>query len=104
MILIYITCKDEDEAVKISKHLLNKRLIACSNMHPIRSMYWWNSKIQDEKEFVIIAKTLEKNHEKIKEEVKKIHSYDVPCILKIDAEANEDYEEWLKKEVKGKKF
>ena len=100
MTLIYITCKDEQEAVKISKHLLNKRLIACSNMHPVRSMYWWNNKIADEKEFVIMAKTKEKNYKAIKEEVKKLHSYDVPCILKIDAEANESYGKWVDKEVK----
>ncbi len=100
MALIYITCKDEKEAVKISKHLLNKRLIACSNMHPIRSMYWWNRKIQDNNEFVIIAKTKEKNYKKIKEEVSKLHSYNIPCILKIDSEANESYQKWVNKEVK----
>jgi len=100
MILVYITCKDEKEAVKISKHLLNKKLIACSNMHPIRSMYWWNKRIQDDKEFAVIAKTKEKNYEIIKEEVSKLHSYDVPCILKINAEANESYNKWINKEVK----
>ena len=100
MTLVYITCKDEKEAVKISRHLLNKRLIACSNMHPIRSMYLWQGKIQDEKEFVIIAKTKEKNYKKIKEEVLRLHSYDAPCILKIDAEANESYQKWVNKEVK----
>ena len=99
MTLIYITCKNEEEAVKISKHLLEKKLIACSNMHPIRSMYWWEGKIQDEKEIVIIAKTLEKNYGKIKEEVSKLHSYDVTCILKIDAEANESYDKWVNGEV-----
>ena len=100
MILVYITCKDEKEAVKISKHLLNKKLIACSNMHPIRSMYWWNKRIQDDKEFAVIAKTKEKNYKIIKEEVSKLHSYDVPCILKINAEANESYNKWINKEVK----
>ena len=100
MDLIYIICRDEKEAVKISKHLLNKRLIACSNLCPIRSLYRWKGKIQDEKEFVIMAKTKEKNYGKIKEEVKKLHSYDVPCILKIDAEANESYEKWVDEEVK----
>ena len=100
MTLIYITCKDEKEAIKISKHLLNKRLIACSNMHPIRSMYKWNNKIQDDKEFVILAKTKEKNCKTIKEEVSKMHSYKVPCILKINAEANESYQRWVNKEVK----
>lgn len=100
MTLIYITCKDEKQAVKISKHLINKRLIACSNMHPIRSMYRWHEKIQDENEFVIIAKTKGKNYKKIKEEVSKLHSYDTPCILKIDAEANDSYEKWVNREVK----
>ena len=100
MTLIYITCKDEEEAVKISKHLINKRLIACSNMYPIRSMYRWKGKLQDEKEFVLMTKTIEKNYGKIKEEVKKIHSYDVPCILKIEAEADESYDKWVNEEVK----
>ena len=100
MILIYITCKDEKEAVKISKQLLDKKLIACSNMHPIRSMYHWNGKLQDDKEFVIIAKTKEKNYKEIKEEVQKLHSYDVPCILKINAEANKSYDNWVNEEVK----
>ena len=99
MDLIYITCKDEKEAVKLSKYLLEKRLIACSNLFPIRSMYWWKGKIQDENEYVILAKTLGKNYNKIKEEVSKIHSYDIPCILKIDAEANESYGRWVKKEA-----
>ena len=99
MTLVYITCRDEKEAVKISKYLLEKRLIACSNIHPIRSLYWWKGKIQDEKEYAIIAKTIDKNYNKIKKEVSKIHSYDVPCILKIDAEANESYEQWVKKEA-----
>ena len=99
MTLVYITCKDEKEAVKISKYLLEKRLIACSNIFPIRSMYLWKGKMRDEKEVVIIAKTIDRNYDKIKKEVSKIHSYDVPCILKIDAEANESYEQWVNKEV-----
>lgn len=100
MTLIYITCKDEKEAVKISKLLLDKKLIACSNMYPIRSMFIWEGKMQDEKEYVMMAKTKEKNFEKIKKEVERIHSYDVPCILKIDAEANESFDKWVNEAVK----
>jgi len=100
MTLIYITCKDKQEAKKISKALLEKRLIACSNMFPIESMYWWKGKIEEDNEIVILAKTKDKNYDKIKEEVKKLHSYEVPCILKIDAKANEDYQKWVDEEVK----
>ncbi len=95
MTLIYITCKDKEEAKKISKALLEKRLIACSNMFPIESMYWWKGKIEEDNEVAIIAKTKDKNYNKIKEEVKKLHSYEVPCILKLESVANIDYDKWV---------
>lgn len=100
--IIYITCKDLKEARRISLHLLKKRLIACANIHPIRSLYWWRGKIEDEKENVVIAKTLDKNYNKIKMEVKKVHSYTIPCILKIKAEANKEYLDWVCREVHAK--
>jgi|SRR3989338_114931 len=100
MTLIYITCKDENEAKRISNHLLKERLIACANIFPIKSMYWWNGKIVDDNEEAIIAKTNGKNFKKAVSEVKKLHSYEVSCILKIDASANKEYNEWAKKEMR----
>lgn len=100
LILVYITNKDESGAKKVAKHLLNKRLIACANTFPVSSMYWWNKKIEKTREYVVIAKSVEKNFEKIKTEVKKIHSYEIPCIIKINVEVNEEFEEWVKKEVR----
>ena len=100
MTLIYITCKDREEARKISKHLLGKRLIACSNMFPIESMYWWKGRIVDSKEHAILAKTLKKNVKKIREEVKNIHSYEIPCIMDIDAGSDDDFLGWVRKEVR----
>lgn len=99
MALIYITCKDLKEANKISMLLLEKRLIACANLFPIKSMYLWKGKIENQNEFAIIAKTLEKKYIKIKAEVSKLHSYKIPCILKIDAEANEAYDNWVNDEL-----
>ena len=93
--MIYITCANGDEARKIANHLLKKRLIACANIFKIKSLYWWQCKITDDGENVLIVKTLEKNYEKIKSEAKKIHSYTIPCILKIEAEANKAYYDWL---------
>ncbi len=97
---MYITCKGRKEAENISKRLLEKRLVACSNMLPIKSMYWWEGKIVDGDEVVIIAKTSEKNFPKAEKEVKRLHSYKVPCILKIEAKANNEYEEWAEKEMR----
>lgn len=100
MTLVYITCKDKKEAEKISLHLLRKRLIACANIFPIKSMYWWNNKIVNDNENVIIAKTNNKNFKKAVAEVKKLHSYEIPCILRINATANKEYEDWANREMK----
>lgn len=99
MTIAYITCKDKKEAEKISRHLLKKRIIACSNILPANSLYWWNSKFVNEKECIIIAKTNNNNFGKVVAEVKKIHSYQIPCILKIGAVANKEYEKWANKEM-----
>ena len=100
MTLIYITCKDKNEAKKIATHLLKKRLIACANIFPIRSMYWWKNNIVNDNENLIIAKTNNKNFNKVAAEVKKMHSYKIPCILKINAKANKEYETWANKEMR----
>lgn len=63
-------------------------------------MYWWQNKIVNGYENVVIAKTSNKNFKKAVAEVKKIHSYEIPCILRIDAAANKEYNEWAKKEMR----
>ncbi len=99
-ILIYITNPTRDEAKKIAKHLIDKKLIACANIYSgINSIYQWKGEIADEEEFVLIAKTIDKNFEKVKKEVESVHSYTVPCIGKIPVEFNDKYSEWLKSEI-----
>ena len=103
MTLAYIICKNSSEAERIAMHLLKKRLIACANMFPIKSMYWWNSKIAKENEIVLLAKTDKINFNKVTNEVKKIHSYEVPCIMLIDAKANKEYKKWVNSELNKNK-
>lgn len=98
-IIIYITNPTKEEARKIARHLLEKKIIACGNIFSVDSLYWWEGKIADENEFVLICKTLEENFEKVKKEVESIHSCSVPCILKIPVEASDKFLNFLKKEV-----
>jgi periplasmic divalent cation tolerance protein len=98
--MVYVTAKDEEEAKKISRHLLEKRLIACSNIFPINSLYWWNGKIEDESETALIMKTQEKHKVEIIQVIKKIHSYDVPCIEFLPIKSgNPDYLDWIVNET-----
>ena len=99
-ILIYVTHKNTKEAKKVVSHLLQKKLIVCANSFHIESSYWWNGKINNSREIVSLLKTKRDNWEKVKSEIKKIHPYETPCIIKMDVEANEDYEAWINSESK----
>jgi periplasmic divalent cation tolerance protein len=99
MIFVYITNPNKKTAHRIGKYLVEQRLCVCVNIFPIESYYWWRGKIEKAKEWVIIGKTLEKKYEKIKKEIKNIHPYKVPCILKIKVSANKEYLSWLNKEI-----
>ncbi|HLA50611.1 MAG TPA: divalent-cation tolerance protein CutA [Thermodesulfovibrionia bacterium] len=99
MVLAYIVCKNSREAERISRHLLKKRVIACANTFPIRSLYHWNGKLIDGRETAILAKTSEKRFPVLEREVEKMHSYEIPCILRIPSKANAIYQRWVDKEV-----
>jgi len=100
MIFIYITCKNKREAKKIGLALIKKRLVACCNIFPIESIYWWQKRIVKDREAVLILKTLKKNFKKIEREVKRLHSYEVPCIATLNlGQVHSKYFQWLKKEI-----
>ena len=99
-IFIYITNPTKEEAKKIAKHLLENKLIACANIFPIENLYWWDGKIAEENEVVLIAKTNEDKFERVKKEVESVHSYKTPCVAKIPVALNEKYANWLKESIK----
>ena len=99
MIIVYITCRDLREAKSISRHLLKRRLAACTNSFPISSSFLWKGKLEDSKEVVLLAKSTTKNYNKIASEVKRIHSYKIPCIMKIPVTFNKEYQDWLLSEL-----
>jgi len=97
IVFAYITTKNKSEAKKIGKILLQERLAACVNVFDnMNSMYWWEGKIQDEKETVLIVKTTKKLFLTLSRKVKSIHSYKAPCILQIPIiDGNKEYLKWL---------
>jgi len=98
-----MTASSIEEADLISNSLLEKKLIACSNIiNDMKSTFWWNGNIQKENEVLIIAKSTKALLDNIIAEVKSIHSYDVPEILAIPIlGGNPDYLDWITKETKS---
>lgn len=99
--LLYSTVGRKKDARLIAKHLLKKRLIACANIFPIDSHYWWQGKIEHSKEYGMIFKTSAKNYLRIEQELVKIHPYECPCLVAVELKRGlKSYFAWLKNSIR----
>jgi periplasmic divalent cation tolerance protein len=101
-IVVLVTCGSEEQAANIANSLVEDRLAACVNIiSPIRSIYRWEGKTWDEKEWMLIIKTRKKNFEGLEKRVKSLHSYSVPEIIALPIiEGSESYLKWLEETTK----
>ena len=95
--LVYVTTKDAEQAKNISYHLLKKKLIACSNVIPnMTSNYFWNGKLENSNECILLLKTTNNLFDKLESEIENLHSYDCPCIFSIPIKnCGKKYKQWL---------
>ena len=93
---VFVTCQNYKSAEKISEILLRKKLIACANILPVKSKYWWRGKIENNNEILMIMKTRAKFYQDVKREVKKLHPYDIPEIVSFEIDkGNKAYLNWI---------
>ncbi len=97
----YITCPKKKEANKIAAFLVKNKLVACANIiHNVESIFSWKGKVTKAKEVLIVGKTMNKKVKKIIKSVKKLHSYETPCIIFFDIKnGNTDFLKWIIKSV-----
>ncbi len=99
---VYVTASSKEEAERIAKALLEKRLAACVNIFPIKSYFWWEGKIDEAEEYGMIVKTTADRFPEVRDEVKRLHSYSVPCICAIPVERGlREFLDWISETVGG---
>lgn len=101
-IQVFTTTETEQDAQKIARALVEKRLAGCVQIiGPIKSIYWWKENIETAEEWLCIIKTKKRLFEKLEKSIREIHPYETPEILAIPiTQASEDYLNWLDREVK----
>lgn len=94
---VFITVPTESVAEDLSRALVSERLVACVNIVPaIRSLYWWEGKICDDKELLLIAKTTDIRFQALRDRVVELHPYDTPEIVALPIiEGHEPYLTWI---------
>ena len=101
-VVILVTAASHRECWKIARHLVEEKLAACVNItQAIESVYRWEGKLTDKKEFIMLIKSTRELFPEIKAAIAKLHSYHTPeiiCLPIIDGSRN--YLKWVADSVK----
>jgi periplasmic divalent cation tolerance protein len=100
--LVLTTCGSLDEARKIGRALIERRLAACVNIVPqIESVYRWQGKIETATEFLLLIKTTAGAFDELRNVLSELHSYKVPECIEISIEdGSEAYLAWVGESVR----
>lgn len=98
---VYMTAASREEAKRIGRTLVEERLAACANvLDGMESVYWWQGRLTEEREAVLVAKTRADLVAALTERVRALHSYTVPCVVALPIlDGNPAYMEWLANET-----
>lgn len=103
-IVVLSTCASAEEAQRLARALVEKRLAACVNVLPgVRSVYRWQDAIEDQEELLLVIKTNRTLLEELRDEIERLHSYEVPEVIALPiVDGSERYLAWMTRELAHK--
>ena len=101
MILVMTTTGTADEAQRIGRELVERRLAACAQVDgPITSIYRWDGAVETSPEWRLTTKTRRESFNAVAAAIRELHSYQLPEIVAIDvAGASPEYRAWVEDNV-----
>ena len=85
-----------EEARKIGNILLDKKLVACVQIFPIESHYFWKKERCETNEFMVTMKTKRKLFNRVEKVIKENHSYEVAEIIAVPiAKGSREFFKWI---------
>jgi periplasmic divalent cation tolerance protein len=101
-IQVTTTTEKREDANRIARSLVEKRLAACAQViGPIRSTYWWKGKIEDAEEWLCLMKSRKDLYNSLEKAIRAVHPYEVPEITAVAlVEGVETYLRWIEEETK----
>ena len=98
-LIVYCTAPSLQQARRLARVLLKKKLAACVNLSPrLESHYWWNGKIEKSQEVLLVIKTRASLFPRLEKTLAGEHPYEVPEILAVPvSQGSKKYLRWLKR-------
>jgi periplasmic divalent cation tolerance protein len=104
-IQVSTTIEKKEDAEKIAKALVEKRLAACIQiLGPIVSTYWWKGNVETAGEWMCFIKSERALYNKLEKAIKEIHPYETPEIVAVPIVSDsKEYLGWLNSELQSRK-
>jgi periplasmic divalent cation tolerance protein len=100
VIVMLTTVADDEAARTLVAGVLDARLAACATcLAPARSTYHWEGRIESASEVPVLFKTVPERADALERWLSEHHPYDVPEILRWDADAAPAYALWASAET-----
>jgi periplasmic divalent cation tolerance protein len=101
-LVITTAFENRADAEKMATALLEKRLVACTQITgPVSSSYWWQGKIVSSEEYLLVMKSNEALYEELEQLILLFHPYETPEIIAtVITRLSEDYRQWLENELR----
>lgn len=99
--LCYVMCPSRACARELATAVVGERLAACANIQgPVELLYWWDGRLQQGEEFVLLLKTSAGLVEALAERVRELHPYTCPCVIALPIDGgNPAYLDWIERET-----
>jgi periplasmic divalent cation tolerance protein len=99
--IVLTTCGSRKEAERIARDILDRRLVACVSILPVKSYYRWKEEFTIDHEYLLVAKTKSEVFTKLKARILALHTYELPEIVSFRIQHGyKKYLDWIDAEVR----
>jgi periplasmic divalent cation tolerance protein len=99
--IVLTTTGSEEEARRIARHLVERRMAACVNIFPqITSVYRWQERVEEAEEWLLLVKTTAAAFDDVRAAIAELHSYELPeCLCLGIEDGSHAYLQWIGESV-----
>jgi len=101
-IAVFTTVASRDDAHRLARALVERKLAACAQISDIESIYRWQDEVRQEPECRILLKTTEERYPLVESTIRELHPYDLPAIHAFAIEhIDPAYAAWIAENAGG---
>lgn len=94
--LVVTTVATQDDADRIARALVERGLVACAQIAPVRSVFRWDGALREAQELRIEMKIRAADYADLETALRALHPYETPEIVRIDiAGGYRPYLDWV---------